>query len=1556
MSEPPSSKRRKGDQIPQPVVEQSGDPGHPATFFSNVENENKTAGYLGLQHTSNLRQLAVTYPVLQAFVSFAQVGANTRSHTTLVLLADNGKQYDVDDAETKWPTPPGHSNLNHNKAARIATILIKLRQGLEAMANKTPAEAQKLQDEANATLSKAHPKLAVAVINHGQQNIQYFQHQSHASKNIENFKESGLSKGAAVKPDSIPTWLRPKAPGADTIPVSTVVTTADSLSKKSFSVVWFSKFDSEDLETALGEHEDLDPPSSKQSLTTDPRLFKTSMGFRDQIRRQYNCVGLHMQLQKCQLEYMNEGSKMHADFLQTDWEEAKDLLNDDKNSECVFKVGFYPLAEGDDEVFETDEHPNTEGFFIQEQGENGETTMVVDTLALEERAAAFLQAGDASKETSNNVEQEALLTFLDESMSLGKGAHDIGKPPNPLSKFAGNKEALLKHFDGKDVTNLEELRRWQKSVLDKISTSTKAASSYDQPKKGLLSKEAEQSIQDAQFYGTMAAEARTRKDDDEKDNEAPAPDAQARRQEAEENERYYTLRSAYSGTQAQTGPPLDLCLQVLACEKQPSGLYKSKILEGATKSHFYHYQISGAIGCILKLYGKIDVDKLLSKTPKPYDFDVEKVKAAADKLHDLLVHGVILGDDVGFGKTKQGLLTACLYQLLDDEQHPKHSQEILHKPALLVVPSSLIHGWMVEIRNEWPCFDLVVSFDDHNFKKSMGERTLTRSHMANFPASIPDHLKWAFDQRSPSARRALIITSYETHKTRTVERVLTLDKLGEHFEPKRRKANGTIQWKTKPKYSVTWKTAFANVFGLLVADEAQKIKNFKTGLSAALFAQNIRKTVLMTATPFHNHVRDLLGLTHLISSMAAIQLKSFLTNNEPEVDRLKEIRGSNEPFERLDSLERTDPLRLYCINAKMLMPIVTADQDVIHKLVMAKLKPVLETVMIRRSASSELPVTEGEPIQLRGMFKKFIRKTVSISRNDEDELEYQLWHREAASEFTDQLKSRKPEVTPPPAPGQPVPVSKPAPFALPMGPLRKLSLANFSTKMARLDATMERLHGNTHVATLQKWREAGKEAEFLVELTRGAGETKPQTAAEIAQFLAKGSPTMSLVCREILAARIIDPLDPEKYKQHQKLIIGEATPANAYWIMSTLRALNIDARILHAGLSNKAKAEMVDMFNNPKSSLKVLIMMYDVGAYGLNLHEACNRILITSIARAFALEEQLCGRTNRITSIFNTFVTRRFIPNSHDIFRSTAQADKATVQLATNAQDPSIRQLMIVQLQKLQTEVDACHASPEGQALKQQIVEYRSLHDHTFGVSEEASISDMRSRLRPRREKTVAYEETCSRCDDTIPGSDGYLCQKCFEPGHASCHGLDEGTSTETPFLCKTCVDNGILGSVQESALTSGGAMVFDDPEEVDLYVDTHEEVEDVTNAKGRSIPQQRAEEQYFDEDFDLILGSDDLAQFASDKQPDDEDRRRLVLLSIEPNKTWEDKDLELEKNLRIGLLLLFNMIQGKGDLAISRSIHIHYDHFSKKARNSVMRKMKATKEMKKEQEKWMKV
>jgi hypothetical protein len=195
-------------------------------------------------------------------------------------------------------------------------------------------------------------------------------------------------------------------------------------------------------------------------------------------------------------------------------------------------------------------------------------------------------------------------------------------------------------------------------------------------------------------------------------------------------------------------------------------------------------------------------------------------------------------------------------------------------------------------------------------------------------------------------------------------------------------------------------------------------------------------------------------------------------------------------------------------------------------------------------------------------------------------------------------------------------------------------MANFATKMARLNAIMAHVDGNTHVGTLATWRDRGFEADFISDLTRGQGERKAKTAEELLEYLCDGSPVARLVFQELLTIKAIEPLDKARWKSHQKLIAGEVSPGNAYFLQCLLRAALIDARVMHAGLSNKAKGELVDLFNDPQSSLQVIIMMYDVGAVGLNLHKACNRVLILSVPRNYSQEEQLAGRALRVSHTY----------------------------------------------------------------------------------------------------------------------------------------------------------------------------------------------------------------------------------------------------------------------------------------------------------------------------------
>lgn len=178
---------------------------------------------------------------------------------------------------------------------------------------------------------------------------------------------------------------------------------------------------------------------------------------------------------------------------------------------------------------------------------------------------------------------------------------------------------------------------------------------------------------------------------------------------------------------------------------------------------------------------------------------------------------------------------------------------------------------------------------------------------------------------------------------------------------------------------------------------------------------------------------------------------------------------------------------------------------------------------------------------------------------------------------------------------------------------------------------MEHAGGNTHVATLNAWRERGLEADFIQDVTRGEGEPKATTASKLLEYLCHGSPATRLALQEILSANVIEPLDKAKYKAHQKIIIAEAIPANVWYLSVVLRSLLIDARVMHAGLSNKAKSDMASEFNDANSSFKIIIMMYDVGATGLNLHIACNRVLCLTIARSRAQELQVGGRAHRVS-------------------------------------------------------------------------------------------------------------------------------------------------------------------------------------------------------------------------------------------------------------------------------------------------------------------------------------
>lgn len=135
----------------------------------------------------------------------------------------------------------------------------------------------------------------------------------------------------------------------------------------------------------------------------------------------------------------------------------------------------------------------------------------------------------------------------------------------------------------------------------------------------------------------------------------------------------------------------------------------------------------------------------------------------------------------------------------------------------------------------------------------------------------------------------------------------------------------------------------------------------------------------------------------LLWPMAETELTMYVARNPAAGAWLAEIVEAKENvLDIVDDLEPMNPLRLAALNPKALQGSVTRKVDNVHRIVSRRFKPVLELSMIRRSAGSVLPVSVGNSVPLRDLFKKKIRKTAVIERRLDEEMEYQMFHREAA--------------------------------------------------------------------------------------------------------------------------------------------------------------------------------------------------------------------------------------------------------------------------------------------------------------------------------------------------------------------------------------------------------------------------------------------------------------------------------------------------------------------------------------------------------------------------------
>jgi hypothetical protein len=297
-----------------------------------------------------------------------------------------------------------------------------------------------------------------------------------------------------------------------------------------------------------------------------------------------------------------------------------------------------------------------------------------------------------------------------------------------------------------------------------------------------------------------------------------------------------------------------------------------------------------------------------------------------------------------------------------------------------------------------------------------------------------------------------------------------------------------------------------------------------------------------------------------------------------------------------------------------------------------------ELIMIRRSTASVLQFNDATTVSMRSMIPHHEVRTVELTYTNEEAAESQWVHRLHARsvlhidmrffmltsnsrEFNDAFKKWKS--------GDPSQPNAADTFPHVMAPLRHLTIASCSLLLSRLDRMLRKVGRNTLVDDITLFRTKGLSAHHIVDLVRRQGDPPVRTGMEKLRFLLYGAPTLRYILHQIHHYVLPHTVTGKK----NKILITEDVPLNAFFLECVCNLIYVEAGVLHAGLTDSERVNLVNRFNDPSDTLVVLIIMYQVSAQGVNLDKCCSRVIVATPAINAPSEIQAWSRVIRVSSL-----------------------------------------------------------------------------------------------------------------------------------------------------------------------------------------------------------------------------------------------------------------------------------------------------------------------------------
>ncbi|KAL5372897.1 hypothetical protein DPSP01_013126 [Paraphaeosphaeria sporulosa] len=1054
----------------------------------------------------------------------------------------------------------------------------------------------------------------------------------------------------------------------------------------------------------------------------------------------------------------------------------------------------------------------------------------------------------------------------------------------PVELFGNDKERIVRFYDGYDVLTADGRRKWQLWALSRVAGRHQPYK--EDPKNAIFrkfSKEQAESINAALEDGI-----------------AKMVDLEEEKSVEDGRARYYAYQTATAGTHANVGPPIDLAIQAHGMVREDQGkeeYYALRTPKSEIKRTFRPYQANGLSWALSRLYDDY---------PLPGEATTVMESAAATLNYPFQVPGLMITDQTGLGKTPLALLIAshCEKALAYDAEGKP-----LYKPIALQVPQGLIRQWAEEIMFEWPMLTLVIAYDDPAMPAFMRDHVVSASAVREYPNSTlwPKHLHYMFDQRDQRNAKTIYLTSYETHVSRSLWSE-TKHHPAVSFNPPAFKKDGTEMYYKEAWEETIYHSYLKDVFGLVINDEASKLKTAGTMRHFATKLLRADRIIHITATPMINTGTCILGLLDIIWSAV---VKALNAQPEDVQEWIFKRVGQLTTFNDVAKLEHSDVRRLAVLNPYTVKALVKSD----NRPLIAEFFPMIEELItLRRNQASIIPRNEARSTfcNLREMIKPHWIKTRPLQRKASEEVEFQWFYRDAANRFQDaqmSIDDKGPER---------LSESK---TTFGTAEMRELLIVSASLQAAKFNAICESLEANTLVDALKRHRTHGWTGYDVVKfMSHALKRTPPTTASGYLEFFAYGSPMLRGLAKEMH--------DHIHRNRPGKLLVTEDIPLLCWWWDLFMNMALMKTTTFHSALSASERDSIVKDFNKVGVKLAGLILPYEVGAFGINLQNDSSRVLVMTGAKNMGTEIQAMFRPVRMNSPREVTIIKMHVQDTVASFRESKKVDKYIVELATRAADPIIRQLAVQLLNEYREEVKAAQENEDNKELRETLLAARA--------------REVEKMERETKEEMAGAKTVPERLDN-------------LDPANVIKDGEKRKVKAPERFEAIEWADNGArITSDAASHRPKRVSKRVDYAE--DLYSDFDSEFDGLSDSSGDVYVEDQGSEhsegELFEEQSATPLTKRQ-REIAAAKQlktaiPEHDERGRLLVNQLLDNyeKVYTLEDLDNDVVLRRGLKYIYCRKMGIPFETVP-SVHIKYSRLPTALREAIEKKMELAEDSK---------